>query len=90
MSSAIIDLDTNTLANYCSNHENKCSCSHWSAGGVAKEMMMDSGSAVYTSTKQRQMSLQMNNVAQIPLPAVKLVTAAADDLLMTDHIQTTV
>ena len=36
------------------------------------------------------MSLQMNNVAQIPLPAVKLVTAAANDLLMTDYIQTTV
>ena len=33
------------------------------------------------------MSPQMINVAQIPLPTVKL---AEDDLLMVDHIQTTV
>ena len=36
------------------------------------------------------MSSHMNNVTQIPLPAVKLMTAAGDDLLMIDHIQTTV
>ena len=36
------------------------------------------------------MPSQMNNVTQIPLPAVKLVTEAGVDLLMIDHIQTTV
>ena len=74
---------------YCSSHENKCSCSHWSAGGVAMEMMLDSGSAV-SLVRKDMMSSQMNNVTQIPLPAVKLVTAAGDDLLMIHHIQTTV
>ena len=58
-------------------------------GGVAIEMMLDSGSVV-SLVRKDMMSPQMINVAQIPLPAVKLVTAAGDDLLMVDHIQTTV
>ena len=53
------------------------------------EMMLDSGSVV-SLVRKDMMSPQMINVAQIPLPAVKLVTAAGDDLLMVDHIQTTV
>ena len=58
-------------------------------GGVAMEMMLDSGSAV-SLVRKDMMSSQMNNVTQISLPAVKLVTAAGDDLFMIDHIQTTV
>ena len=58
-------------------------------GVIAKEMMLDSGSAV-SLVRKDMMSSQMNNVTQIPLPAVKLVITAGDDLLMIDHIQTTV
>ena len=36
------------------------------------------------------MSPQMINVARMPLPDVNLVTAAGDELLMVDHIQTSV
>ena len=89
MSSAIIGPNTNTLANYCSSHEGKCSCSHFSAGGIAMEMMYDSGSSI-TLARKDMMSPQMNNVAQFPLPVMKLVTATVNDLLMTDYIQTTV
>ena len=49
-------------------------------GEVAMEMMLDSGSAV-SLVRKDMMSPRMINVAQIPLPAVKLVTAAGDDLL---------
>ena len=56
-------------------------------GEAAMEMMLDSGPAV-SLVRKDMMSLQMSSVAQIPLPAVKLVTAAANDLLMTDYIQT--
>ena len=58
-------------------------------GRVAKEMVLDSGSAV-SLVRKDMMASQMNNVTQIPLPAVKLVTAAGVDLLMIDHIQTAV
>ena len=57
--------------------------------GVSMEMMLDSGSAV-SLVRKDMISPQMNNVVYIPLPLVKLVTAAGDDLLMVDHIQITV
>ena len=53
------------------------------------EMMYDSGSSI-TLARKDMMSPQMNNVAQFPLPVMKLVTATVNDLLMTDYIQTTV
>ena len=58
-------------------------------GGVSMEMMLDSGSAV-SLVRKDMISPQMNNVVHIPPPLVKLVTAAGDDLLIVDHIQTTV
>lgn len=54
------------------------------------EMMLDSGSAVSLVKKEDMISPLMNNVVQVFLPQVKLVTAAGDDLLIVDHIQTTV
>ena len=58
-------------------------------GGVSMEMMLDSGSAV-SLVRKDMMSSQMTDVVHLPLPLVKLVTAAGDDLLIVDHIQTTV
>ena len=58
-------------------------------GGVAMEMMLDSGSAV-SLVRKDMISPQMMNIVQVPLPPVKLVTAAGDDLVIVDHIQTTI
>ena len=58
-------------------------------GGVSMEMMLDSGSAV-SLVRKDMISPQMNDVVHIPLPLVKLVTATGDNLLIVDHIQTTV
>ena len=58
-------------------------------GGVSMEMMLDSGFAV-SLVRKDMISPQMNNVVHIPLPLVKLVTATGDNLLIVDHIQTTV
>ena len=55
-------------------------------GGVSMEMMLDSGSAV-SLVRKDMISPQMNDVVHIPLP---LVTATGDNLLIVDHIQTTV
>ena len=88
VSPAIIVSDTNTLIPVAAMRTNAAVVTGL-LGGVAMEMMLDSGSAV-SLVRKDMMSSQMNNVTQIPLPAVKLVTAAGDDLLMIDHIQTTV
>ena len=88
MSPAIIGPDTNTLITVAAIRTN-AAVVFGMLGGVAMEMMLDSGSAV-SLVKKEMMSSQMNNVTQIPLPAIKLVTAAGDDLLMIDHIQATV
>ena len=88
VSPAIIGPDTNTLIPVAAMRTNAAVVTGL-LGGVAMEMMLDSGSAV-SLVRKDMMSSQMNNVTQIPLPAVKLVTAAGDDLLMIDHIQTTV
>ena len=58
-------------------------------GGVSMGIIVDSGSAV-SMVRKDMISPQMNNVVHIPLHLVKLVTAAGDDLLIVDHIQTTV
>ena len=58
-------------------------------GGVPMEIMLDSGSAV-SLIRQDMISPLMTSVIHIPLPQVKLVTAAGNDLLIVDHIQAAV
>ena len=58
-------------------------------GGAPMEIMLDSGSAVSLIT-QGMISPLMTSVIHIPLPQVKLVTAAGNDLLIVDHIQAAV
>ena len=53
------------------------------------EIMLDSGSVV-SLIRQDMISPLMTSVVHIPLPQVKLVTAAGNDLLMVDHIRATV
>ena len=53
------------------------------------EIMLDLGSAV-SLIRQDMISPQMTSVVHVPLPQVKLVTAAGNDLLMVDHIRATV
>ena len=53
------------------------------------EIMLDSGSAV-SLVRQDMISPLMTSVVHIPLPHVKLVTAAGNDLLIVDHIRATV
>ena len=48
------------------------------------EMMLDSGSAVSLIRKD-MISPQMINIVQVPLPPVKPVTAAGDDLVIVDY-----
>jgi len=58
-------------------------------GEILQDMILDSESAASLVRKDVILP-QMIDIEQVPLPLLRLVTAAGDELTMVDHIKTTV